>query len=62
MLKPIVENQYVSAKLLVRIAPRAIAILANQHWHPGEGARQQIRFVSCCLPVEERAMAQRHDA
>ena len=62
MLKTIVENQDLSAKLLIRIAPRAIAILADQHWHPGEGARQEIRFIPCCLPVEQRTMARRHDA
>ena len=62
MLKTIVENDDLGAKLLVGIAPRAIAILADQHWHPGERARQQIRFIPCFLPVEQRTMARRHDA
>jgi hypothetical protein len=56
MLKTVVEDDYLRAKVFTGISTAAVAVLANEYGDSRQGTRQEIGLVPCCPPVEERTM------
>jgi hypothetical protein len=56
MLKTIVEDDYLRAKVVTGISTAPVAVLANKDGDSREGTSQEIGLIPCRPPVEERTM------